>query len=287
MAAKRDFDDWLSNFRDSIADYEYYVDFNKIVKNVDEIRVELNILNSLVGSKNIKDDFYKLVERYPEVLKCIPILIAVRNQEISAMDDEGYHVYYFDKPNFSIDQYVVFMEKVGLFDLISNHLINNLVDYVTGVETGLDSNARKNRGGKLMEDTVERFIRKTGLPYYKEMYLEDICKRWNIDISEFSKTEKPMKRFDFVVDAGGTIYAFEVNFYTSPGSKLNETARSYKLISEMSRDIDGFEFVWITDGKGWYSTKNPLHETFNAMDNIFCIKELEDDVLETLMKPVL
>ncbi len=287
MAAKRDFDDWLSNFRDSIADYEYYVDFNKIVRNVDEIRVELSILNSLVGSKNIKEDFYKLVERYPEVLKCIPILIAVRSKEISAMDDEGYHVYYFDNPNFSIDQYAVFMEKVGLFDLISNHLINNLVDYVTGVETGLDSNARKNRGGKLMENTVERFIRKTGLPYYKEMYLEDVCKRWNIDISKFSKTEKPMKRFDFVVDAGETIFAFEVNFYTSSGSKLNETARSYKLISEMSRDIDGFEFVWITDGKGWYSTKNPLHETFNAMDNIFCIKELEDDVLETLMKPVL
>lgn len=284
MAVKRDFEEWLSKFRDSIANYEYYVDFDKIVKNVDDIKVELNILNSLVGSNNINEDFYNLVERYPEVLKCIPVLIAVRNNEVSAMDEEGYHIYRFDEPNLPVEQYAIFMEKVGLFDLISNHLVNNLVDYVTGVETGLDSNARKNRGGKLMENTVERFIKKTGLPYRKEMYLEELCGLWDIDMSKFSETEKTVKRFDFVVDAGKTVFAIEVNFYTASGSKLNETARSYKMISEMSRDIEGFEFVWITDGKGWKSTKNSLHETFNAMDNIFCIKELEDGVLNKLMR---
>lgn len=283
MVAKRDFDEWISNFRDSIANYEYYVDFDKIIKNVDEIKVELNILNSLIGSKNIKEDFRNLVERYPEILKCIPILIAVRRKEISIIDEQGYFIYHFDKPNHSLDQYIVFMEEVGLFDLISNHLINNLLDYVTGVETGLDSNARKNRGGRLMEDNVERYIKKTGLPYRKEMYLEQLCGEWNIDISKFSETEKPIKRFDFVVDARDTIFAFEVNFYTGGGSKLNETARSYKSISEASKGVEGFEFVWITDGKGWKSAKNSLRETFNVMDNLFCIKELEEGVLNTLM----
>ena len=39
--AKRDFTTWLSNFRESIADYGYYIDFEKVHRNVDEIKVEL------------------------------------------------------------------------------------------------------------------------------------------------------------------------------------------------------------------------------------------------------
>lgn len=144
--SNRNFKTWLSGFRDSISDYEYYVNFEKVYRNVDAIKVELNILNSLIGSKDIENGFEMIVNKYPETLKCIPVLLAVRAKEIYAIDGDGEYIYKFNKPNLSIEQYKIFMRKTGLFDLISNHIVNNLVDYATGVETGLDSNGRKNRG---------------------------------------------------------------------------------------------------------------------------------------------
>ncbi len=139
----RDFNMWLSGFRDSIADDSYYVDFKKVYGNIEKIKIELNILNSLIGSKNIESDFENLIIKYPEVLKCIPLLLAVRANEIYAIDGDGEFTYEFKKPNLSMEQYKVFMFKTGLFDLIANHIINNLIDYATGVETGLNSNGRK------------------------------------------------------------------------------------------------------------------------------------------------
>lgn len=140
---KRNFDEWLSEFRGSIANYEYYIDFNKIYSNINKIKVELNILNSLIGSQNIEEEFESILLKYPETLKCIPLLLAVRASEIYAVDSEGEYKYNFKNPNYSIEQYKIFMRKTGLFDLLQNHIINNLVDYATGVETGLDSNGRK------------------------------------------------------------------------------------------------------------------------------------------------
>ena len=145
--SKRDFHTWLSNFRYSIADFNYYIDFNKVYNNVESIKIELNILNSLIGSKNIEADFETLIKKYPETLKCIPILLAVREYEIFAGENGDVKLYTFNKQINTIEDYKLFMRKTGLFDLLSNHIINNLYDYVTGVETGLDSNGRKNRGG--------------------------------------------------------------------------------------------------------------------------------------------
>ena len=178
---KRNFKEWLSNLRPNIVDYSYYTDFEKVYKNVDELKVELNILNSLIGSKNIESDFEKLLIKYPEVLRSIPILIAVRKKEIYAIDEFGEVNYSFKKTNLPIEQYITFMRKTGLFDLIQNHIITNLVDYVTGVETGLDSNARKNRVGHVMENLVEKYIINAGfiknINYFKEMYISDITKK--------------------------------------------------------------------------------------------------------------
>lgn len=161
---KRNFAEWLLTFTDSIADYKYYIDFEIIYKNAEKHKLELNMMNSLIGSKNIEVDFEDLVKKYPEVLKCIPTLLAVRQYEIIVLDNDGNKFEYnFKKMNYDIEQYKVFMKETGLFDLIQNHLVNNLYDYVLGVESGLNSNARKNRGGHLMEDVVERFIQKAGL----------------------------------------------------------------------------------------------------------------------------
>ena len=238
----RDFNTWLSGFRDSIADYGYYIDFKKVHRNVDDIKVELNILNSLIGSTNIEEDFEKLMRKYPEVLRCIPLLLAVRANEIYCQDENGGHLFQFDfakyppKSHTHYEKYKYFMQETGLFDLLKNHIVNNLVDYATGVETGLDSNGRKNRGGHLMENLVEGFIINAGFiknqTYFKEMKIKEFEKKFILDFSAISNKGKTVKRFDFVVHKGNTIYGIETNFYASSGSKLNETARSYKQISQ-------------------------------------------------------
>ncbi len=285
---KRDFNEWFKTFRSSICDYSYYVNFEKVYGNVDNIKVELNILNSLIGSKNIENDFEKLVSDYPNVLKCIPVLLAVRGNEIYAIDGDGEYIFNFKKMNYSATEYKMFMRKTGLFDLIANRIINNLVDYVTGVEVGLDSNGRKNRGGHLMENLVEDYLVKAGFvkgtDYFKEMYISDIQRHWNLDLSNISNTGKTEKRFDFVVKKGNTVYGIETNFYASSGSKLNETARSYKAIANEAKDIKGFAFVWFTDGIGWKSAKHNLEETFDVLDNLYCIADLENDVVNELFK---
>ncbi len=279
---------WLASFRDSIADYSYYIDFEKIYRNVDTIKVELNILNSLIGSINIERDFEILLSKYPQILKCIPILLAVRANEIYAMDGDGAFTYDFNNQTLSVAQYKLFMRKTGLFDLIGKHIINNLVDYATGVETGLDSNGRKNRGGHLMENLVESFIQKAGFVkdenYFKEMCIHQIIGRWSIDLSAISNQGQMEKRFDFVVKTNDMIYGIETNFYSSGGSKLNEIARSYKTLAQEADTIDGFTFVWFTDGKGWTSAQNNLKETFDVMEHIYNIEDLENDIVVDVMK---
>ena len=284
----RDFNAWLGDFRKSIADYKYYIDFPKVFANVDAVRIELNILNSLIGSHSIESDFENIITRYPETLKCIPILLAKREMDIVAMDQEGQFCYNFAKRNYPVAQYKVFMRKTGLFDLMENHLINNLVDYVTGVETGLDSNGRKNRGGHLMEDLVESYLIEAGLDkevtYFKEMYIHEIEQKWHVDLSAISNNGSAEKRFDFVIKCPDMIYGIETNFYSSSGSKLNETARSYKTITLETQNLDFFKFVWFTDGQGWLSARNNLKETFDVLDNLYNIKDLEDGVISRLIQ---
>ncbi len=170
---ERNFDDWLKGFRKSIADYKYYVDFDKVYKNVDEIQIELNILNSIIGKSNIEKSFRDLVSKYPEILKCIPILLAKREKEILVTDDIGMYNFDFEEMNYNIEDYVKFMRETGLFTLLQKRIIFNLVDYVTGVEVGLDSNGRKNRGGHLMENLVEHYIKKAGFKKRQNLFQRD------------------------------------------------------------------------------------------------------------------
>ncbi len=279
----RNFAEWLKTFRKSIATYSYYVDFQKVYQNIDSIKVELNILNSLVGSNKIEEDFCSLLSRYPETLQCIPLLLAVRANEIYARDDDGAFAYNFTTINLPIEQYALFMKKTGLFELLSKRLVSNLVDYVTGVESGLDSNGRKNRGGHLMEDLVESYIKKAGFEknksYFKEMYIHEITEMWGLNLSAISNSGKTEKRFDYVVKTPNMIYGIETNFYASGGSKLNETARSYKTLALEADTIDGFIFVWFTDGYGWNSARHNLEETFDIMPNIYNINDMEKGIM--------
>lgn len=282
----RNFNDWISNFKTSISDYTYYVDFEKIYKNVDKVKVELNILNSLIGSKNIEEEFQNILIKYPETLECIPLLLAVRSREIFVKDEINEYLFKFDKMVYSIKDYIKFMKESGLFDLLQNHIINNLYDYVLGIEVGLDSNGRKNRGGHLMENLVESYIIKAGyekdVNYFKEMYLKDIEKKWNLDLSEMSGHNTSTKRFDFVIKTDKQVYVIETNFYSSGGSKLNETARSYKMLAQESKKVDGVTFIWFTDGTGWISARKNLEETFNELETMYNIDDLDNGVLNNL-----
>lgn len=279
----RNFDEWISNFRSSIANYKYYVDFDVVYENVEKFKIELNILNSLIGSKNIENEFLNIIKDYPNTLRCIPFLLAVRQIEILVQDKETFYMYNFAEINYAPEQYAVLMRETGLFDLLENHMVSSLIDYALGVEVGLNSNGRKNRGGHLMEDLVESHIKKAGFKeYYKEMYLTDVEAKWELDLSKISGDGTSTKRFDFVIKTDDMVYGIETNFYASGGSKLNETARSYKMIAEEAKDINGFKFVWITDGDGWKSARRNLKETFDVLENLYCINDMEKGKLKQL-----
>lgn len=289
---KRKFNDWLSTFKESIADWTYYTNFDKVYRNVDEIKIELSMMNSLVNSKNIEEDFRLLVGRYPDVLRVIPVLIAKRESEkngkIQIMTDEGLKDFSFQTINHSIDEYIEFLNKTGIFELLSNHIVSDLKDYITGVEVGLDSNARKNRAGTAMENIVESFFTKWGLKkgtdYFKEMYASEIFSEFGVDVTMIDAKKKANKRFDFVIKTKEMVYGIEVNFYSGGGSKLNETARSFKMLAQESKRINGFKFIWITDGIGWNSARNNLEETFNDFDDVYNLRDLETGVFEKVIK---
>lgn len=285
---KRNFESWLLTMKDSIATWNYYTDFPKVYDNVNKLKIELNILNSLIGSKNIEEEFKSLLTKYPEIIKAIPILLAKREKEIKIIDPKETYVFNFAKMNYSVDQYALFMKNCGLFELLQNHIINNLIDYVLGVEVGMDTNGRKNRTGDTMEDLVESYLIKAGLikdkTYFKELNKSDVEQMFHLDLSEISNQDKTEKRFDFVFKGPlGKIYACECNFYSGGGSKLNETARSYKTLTLEAKDITGFTFVWFTDGMGWTSARHNLEETFDVLDTLYNIKDLEDGIIEKLL----
>ena len=288
----RTFESWLAQFRQSIATFAYYEDFGKVIQQAKRHKAELHLMNSLVGEQDIETSFRELVAAYPSVLKCIPEILAVREVEIFGRDEDQscgkWYVFNGAGNENTVDEYCEFMRKTGLFDLISRHLVNNLYDYVVGVEAGLDSNGRKNRGGHLMEDMVERFLIRAGVAYRKEMYASEVEQEYGVDLSPMTNNGKAKKRFDFVVKTPTCVYAIETNFYQSSrdyrggGSKLNETAKSYKLLALEARRIPHFKFVWITDGGAWRNAQNNLRETFEVLPDIYNIKELEEGVAEKI-----
>lgn len=282
----RNFEKWIKTFRKSISTYDYYVDFLKVEENVKKLKLELSLLNMLVGSQNIKEDFKYIYSRFPDIIKVIPILLAIRDEKI-LINDNGLKIYDFENNNKTIDEYIEFIEKIGLFDFIQNNIKGSIMDYVYGIEVGLDSNARKNRGGKLMENLVEKYLYDMGLEkninYFKEMYISDIEKKWNYNLNSISNLNRTEKRFDFVIALNNKLYLIEVNFYNSSGSKLNEVSRSYKLLSNEIKKLKDIYFVWITDGEGWKGAKNNLKEVFGVLDTIYNIKDLEDGKLYDLI----
>ena len=212
--------------------------------------------------------------------------MAVREDTIAITENDRRLDFNFKNMNYDVELYVEFMQKTGIFELLQSHVVGDLLDVGLGINIGLDSNARKNRGGDQMEDLVEFFIKDAGfkkdITYFKEMYLHDVEKKWGYDLSAISADGIAKKRFDFVVKPEGSsdVYICECNCYSSGGSKLNETARSFKTISLEADDIEHVHFVWFTDGAGWQKAKGNLKETFLIQKDLYNIADLKNGIIK-------
>jgi hypothetical protein len=282
---KKEFNDFTSTLKNSIKTWDYFVNWNKVFANSSEVEIVLNKLNYLLGKDNLKEEFGRLYSNNPDIIKAFPILLAVREKELEIYDKEDktsqfFNFYIQDK---NVEEYYEFFEKSGIINLFKDKKIKNLVDYTIGVEVGLDSNGRKNRGGKLMESIVEIFIsdfcKQKNFEYISQATAKKINKKWGVIV----KVDKSARSFDFAIFNPKTkrIKLIETNFYNGGGSKLKAVCGEFRsLFSELkSQDID---FIWITDGLGWYTTKRPLEETYNYNEYVFNLTSLEKNILKEL-----
>lgn len=282
------FEHIVSTFRDKITTWDYFVNWQKVFRCVESVEVELNILNYLIGKDNLERETVELIKKYPSVIKAFPFLIALRENSIDVLIDvDKFITKRFDFRERTLTEEEVkdlaeFILKSGFEQILRDKKVKNLVDYVTGVEVGLDSNGRKNRGGQMMEQISEVFIKdacnKLGLEYLAQANATKIENKWGIKI----KVDKSSRIIDFVINNKGRLYFLEVNFYGGGGSKLKSTATEYV---EMHRywTEQGIEFIWITDGAGWHSTLKPLREYFDKTDYLLNIKFLTKDLLTKIL----
>ena len=262
------FKHFLSQFSETNATLDYFTDFKKIKSNVNKISIKLNQLNYLIGKENLKEAVYELYQENPNVFEVLDILIAIRkNKKAKTFNNNGEIVLldtYFTSPEGILE----YIEETGLAELFRNKDVKNLVDYVFGIEVGLDTNARKNRGGDNMSKAVSLIFDKAGIFYKKEVN--------NTIFHEIVSLGADVKRFDFVIKTKKKTYLIETNYYNSGGSKLNETARAYSDVAPKINQYPNYEFVWITDGQGWFSAKNKLEEAYNIIPSLYNLITLED-----------
>lgn len=267
------FNSFISQLRTTNQTLSLFCDFAKIERNVEDIRVSLCTLNSLIGSPNLRDTVETIWRRDRKAFDVMEILIAVRKKDNKDVLNSRGECVKLSSLLTSVDGIMEFLNGTGLADLLVNQKIKNLTDYVFGVETGLDSNARKNRGGRMMEEMVRKAFDNNGIYYCSEVYSSE----WEAISQVLGNDEK---RFDFAIKKGRTTYLVEVNFYSGGGSKLNEVARSYSDIAPKIDSVLGFEFVWITDGIGWLSAKNKLQEAYNIIPRVYNLTNMSEFIDE-------
>lgn len=287
LSERAAFEYLLWGLKDTIRTYDFFVAWEKVLGNVSRIEIALNILNSLIGKEDIKLKLKELIRRYPEIIPVIPLLIAVRETSITVADLSGDIEYFFDRHKIysdaEIDKIVYFAEKCGLLKIISNKNVRNLVDYYIGVEVGIDTNARKNRSGKVMENLIEVYVKaiceKYKFRYLTQATVAKIKAKFGKDVS----TDKADRHFDFAVNTRSKIYLIEVNYYGGGGSKLKSVAGEFKSLYRLVSAKDDIGFIWVTDGIGWRTAKSPLLETFNAIDYVMNIMMIKNGLLEEVI----
>ena len=264
-----EFSTFMSQLKDTNQTLDFFCDFDKIHNNVENIKLSLCMLNSLIGTADLRSAVETIWRRDKSAFNVMDILIAVRSEGKKKVLNSLGECVILDSLFDSVDGVIEFLEDTGLAEVLQSQKITNLVDYVFGVETGLDSNARKNRSGHVMENVVAEIFDNNDIDYRTEVYSSE----WTEMTQALGDDEK---RFDFVIETPQKIYLIEVNFYSGGGSKLNEVARAYSDIAPKINAVEGFEFVWITDGIGWNSAKNKLQEAFNIIPSIYNLTSISD-----------
>lgn len=269
----KDFNKFMSQLQETNQTLDFFCDFDKIAANVENIKLSLCMLNSMIGTTDLRRSVETIWNRDRSAFSVMDILIAVRSEGKKVVLNSAGDCIILDRLFTSIDGVMEYLEGTGLADLFRQKIINDLVDYVFGIETGLDSNARKNRSGHVMEGMVASILKKNGIKFRQEVYS-----------TEWSNLQRVLgddeKRFDFVIQTPNKTYLIEVNFYSGGGSKLNEVARSYSDIAPKINSVPGFEFVWITDGIGWKSAKNKLQEAYSLIPSIYNLTSIKDFIQE-------
>ena len=265
----KDFERFMSQLQETNQSLDFFCDFDKISQNVENIKLSLCMLNSLIGAKNMRKAVETIWYRDKTAFNVMDILIAVRSEGKKKVLNSLGECIILDTLFSSVDGVMEYLDNTGLTEIFQQQKIKDLVDYVFGIETGLDSNARKNRSGHVMEGMVARIFDKSGIKYRQEVYSSE----WP-EISGVLGDDE--KRFDFVIESSGKTYLIEVNFYSGGGSKLNEVARSYSDIAPKINSVPGFEFIWITDGIGWKSARNKLQEAYNIIPSIYNLTNITD-----------
>lgn len=275
----------ISNFKETIKSWDYFVNWKKVIKNYHDVETSLNLLNTLIGKENIEEEAKQLLTEYPKIIGVVPALLALREKKIGLLADiKSFQTKEFNfSKGISVDDTILFLKRSGFLDLISDRSIKSIPDYFIGVEVGLDTNGRKNRSGTAMETLIEFFVsdicKRNNWEYISQATAEKIKSKWSKNIT----VKKSSKRIDFAINTPNKLYLIETNFYGGGGSKLKSTAGEYADIYHQWTN-DGHQFIWITDGFGWKSTTRPLRDTFNSTDYILNIDMVQKGVLEELLK---
>lgn len=272
----KDFNKFMSQLKETNQSLDFFCDFEKISQNVEEIKLSLCMLNSLIGATDLRKSVETIWNRDRHAFSVMDILIAVRTRDKKKIIDSIGNCVPLEDMFTSIDGVMTFLQVTGLAEILQNQRIKDLVDYVFGIETGLDTNARKNRSGHIMEKTVANILSHAKVNYRQEVYSSE----WPAITEALGDDEK---RFDFVIETPSKTYLMEVNFYSGGGSKLNEVARSYSDIAPKINAVDGFEFVWITDGIGWKSAKNKLQEAFGIIPSVYNLTSIQEFIAKIKM----
>lgn len=270
----KDFDTFISQLKETNQTLDFFCDFEKISQNVDDIKLSLCMLNSLIGSTDLRKSVETIWNRDKNAFSVMDILIAVRTRDKKKILDSVGNCVPLESMFNTVDSIMTFLTDTGLGAVLQKQQVKNLVDYVFGIETGLDTNARKNRSGHVMENAVANIFNNAGVFFRQEVY----SREWPAITEVLGDDEK---RFDFVVETSSKVYLIEVNFYSSGGAKLNEVARSYSDIAPKINSVDGFEFVWITDGIGWKSAKNKLQEAYGIIPSIYNLTSIDKFIEKT------
>ena len=278
----------INNLKPTVTKWDYFVNWAKVFGNIKDIEIDLNTLNYLIGKENIEKEFALLLEKQPSIARLVPVLIACREEKFNILTDYSekefkYDIFDFGKSaKLDISKVIEFAKSTGFLELLRAKRIKSIVDYVIGVEVGLDSNGRKNRSGESMEAIVEFFIKgicqRNQIEYIKEATAKKVKQEWGLTL----EVDKSRRRVDFIVKNNSQLFLIETNFYSGTGSKLKSTAGEYKAMYDFWQR-GGHEFIWITDGFGWAKTRLPLEETFEYTDYVLNLEMVSKGLLEDII----